>query len=198
MNISQKDTTITRIGQDALIALGANLPGRFGRPERALGAALRHLAERGLRLRRLSRFYATPCFPAGAGPDYVNAAALVTVSCAPERVLEILHSVEAEAGRERSARWAGRTLDLDLLAIGGKTLPDEKTHEQWRDLAAERQAVEAPDRLILPHPRIQDRGFVLVPLADVAPGWRHPTLGRTVREMLDALPAEARAGIVPL
>ena len=76
--------------------------------------------------------------------------------------------------------------------------PDPATQASWRALSPERQGQEAPDRLILPHPRMQDRGFVLLPLAEVAPAWRHPLIGQTVREMLDALPPAALEGIAPL
>jgi 2-amino-4-hydroxy-6-hydroxymethyldihydropteridine diphosphokinase len=76
--------------------------------------------------------------------------------------------------------------------------PDAATQEAWRRLAPERQGREAPEGLILPHPRMQDRGLVLLPLMDVAPDWRHPLIGRTVRKMLEALPPAALEGIAPL
>lgn len=91
-----------------------------------------------------------------------------------------------------------RTLDLDLIALGDAVLPDAATQAQWRGLDPEAQRRLAPDRLILPHPRLQDRSFVLVPLADVAPDWRHPVLGLTVREMLAARPVAERSEVVPL
>ncbi|RID93170.1 2-amino-4-hydroxy-6-hydroxymethyldihydropteridine diphosphokinase [Gemmobacter lutimaris] len=184
------------MANQALIALGGNLPDGDRSPAETLRAALRRLRELGLAPISVSRFHATPCFPAGAGPDYVNAAAVV--ECGPltaAEVLATLHRVEAEFGRERLSRWAGRTLDLDLLAMGGQVLPDAATQAEWRDLPPEAQARRAPDSLILPHPRLQDRGFVLVPLADVAPDWCHPVLGLTVRQMLARLPAEDLAGI---
>ena len=97
----------------------------------------------------------------------------------------------------RGQRWAGRVLDLDLLAIGETILPDPGIQRQWQSLPPEDQARLAPDRLILPHPRLQDRAFVLVPLADVAPDWRHPLSGLSVDQMLQALPAEDVAAVVP-
>ena len=91
-----------------------------------------------------------------------------------------------------------RTLDLDLLALGDSVVPDEATQTAWRDLPAEEQPRRTPDRLILPHPRLQDRGFVLIPLADIAPDWRHPLTGQTVAQMRDALTPAQTAGIVPI
>ena len=113
-------------------------------------------------------------------------------------MIAILHEIESRFGRTRDVRWGRRTLDLDLLATGDAVIPDAKTHAQWRDLPLEQQMRETPKELILPHPRIHERAFVLVPLADVAPDWRHPIFGKTVLEMRDALPKEALDELVPL
>ena len=183
-----------------LVAFGGNQS--FGEmpPEALIGhAAAAICADLDAEL-RLSSLYRTPCFPAGAGPDYVNAAALVTLRhpMPPDQALQALHSVEARFGRERSARWASRTLDIDLLAMGQAVLPDAATQGKWRDLSPEDQRQMMPDRLILPHPRLQDRAFVLVPLADVAADWVHPVLGQSVARMLAALPLADRAEVVRL
>lgn len=90
-----------------------------------------------------------------------------------------------------------RTLDLDLIAFGQTVLPDPATHGHWRDLPMEDQRRFAPDRLILPHPRLQDRAFVLIPLCDVAPDWPHPVTGRTIAQMAAALPASDTAEVRP-
>lgn len=185
--------------QQALIALGANLPHEGAAPSITLKHALDALAQATSMPVVTSRMYRTPCFPKGAGPDYVNAAAVLSVPAdwdAPH-LLARLHGIEQDHGRTRDTRWGMRTLDLDLIAMGDAVLPDRATWAQWRDLPPAEQARTAPDTLVLPHPRLQDRAFVLVPLADVAPDWRHPITGRSVTEMRDALPAADRAEVVP-
>jgi 2-amino-4-hydroxy-6-hydroxymethyldihydropteridine diphosphokinase len=180
-----------------LIALGANL----GPVPAADAARIRRAARRlaaGARSAQLSRLYATPAWPPGLGPPFVNAVVAMHSPVAPERLLERLHAMERSAGRLRVARWGVRGLDLDLLASGAMVRPSAAGQAAWRDLMPSRQAHEAPDDLILPHPRLQDRAFVLEPLCDVAPGWRHPLTGRTASAMRDALPAAARAGIRPI
>jgi 2-amino-4-hydroxy-6-hydroxymethyldihydropteridine diphosphokinase len=116
----------------------------------------------------------------------------------PEEILAALHRIEARFGRERISRWAGRTLDIDLLAVGDLVAPDSATFSYWQNLPPSEQARIAPDKLILPHPRLAERAFVLVPLADVAPQWRHPVTGQSVTEMLAALSPAERATVVPL
>jgi 2-amino-4-hydroxy-6-hydroxymethyldihydropteridine diphosphokinase len=182
----------------ALLALGSNLPAANSTPIAVLQQALQTLANLGLPALKTSRFYQTPCFPAGAGPDYVNAAALIQTNLPAERLLVLLHEVEAQFGRVRTTRWSGRTLDLDLLAMGDNVLPNAKVWQHWADLAPDQQSKIAPDQLILPHPRLQDRAFVLVPLAEIVPDWRHPMRGQTVLQMLQARPQSEIDTVRPL
>ena len=183
-----------------IVALGANLPASAQGPVDTLHETVGILhAEPEISITALSRFWRTPAYPPGSGPDFANAAALVRTSLPADALLARLHAIEAEAGRDRSTgRWSARVLDLDLIALDGQILPDETTLRHWIGLAPQDQGRVAPDRLILPHPRMQDRGFVLAPLAEIAPGWRHPLTGRSVAEMLAALGPDDLAGMRPL
>jgi len=186
-----------RVGT-VLVALGSNVTSSVGLPARTLRRAIDELEREGVKIRAVSRFFATPCFPAGAGPDYVNAALSAETALSPAEFLALLHQVEASFGRERIERWGQRTLDLDLIAYGDMIAPDLETFQTWYALPADLQKMRAPEDLILPHPRLQDRGFVLVPLHDVAPNWRHPVLDRTVAQMLADLPETDTRDVTPV
>jgi len=150
-----------------VIALGANLDSEAGAPRDTLLAALRVLEEENVRVSALSPFYRTQAWPDPNDPDYVNAAAIVTSDRSPRELMALLERTETRFGRKRSAKNAPRTLDLDIVDYDGRV-------------------EEGPP--VLPHPRLRDRAFVLVPLADIAPGWRHPVTGETVEALIAALP----------
>jgi len=185
-------------GRDLLVALGANLPSSLGPPAATIEAALHEMSRRIGPVVARSRLWRTPAHPPGSGPDFVNAAARLRSALPPAAVLARLHGIEAGAGRERRGRWGARTLDLDLLAAGARVLPDAAVQARWRGLPPADQQREAPGELILPHPRLQDRAFVLVPLAEVAPDWRHPLTGESVAQMLARLPQAHIDAIIPL
>lgn len=156
------------------------------------------MRDAGLRITCKSRWYATPAFPPGSGPDFINAVVEVKTDLGPAETLAVLHRIEAEIGRTREVRWGARVCDLDLLAWEDTVQPDAAAVRHWMQLSPERQLTEAPEHLILPHPRIQDRAFVLVPLAEIRPDWRHPVLGRTAAELRDALPRAELDQIRPI
>ena len=174
-----------------LIALGGNLPSSVGDPLETINDAISKLSLQFGALSAVSRRFSTPCMPKGAGPDYVNAAVAFWTQDTAENILAELHTIEAQYDRKRTNRWDARTLDLDLLALGGTVLPNRATYDKWANLGSHDKVAQTPNQLILPHPRIAERGFVLRPLMDIAPDWSHPTTGRTVKQMIGALnPAE--------
>ena len=179
----------------SFIALGANLPSESDSPRGTLDRALGVLEEDGLRIVARSGWFGSPAWPAGSGPDYVNGAVAVTGEDDPAALLARLHRIEDALGRRRGAgRWDSRVCDLDLIAAGSRVMPDAQTWQKVADGAAE----AARPGLVLPHPLMHMRAFVLVPLAVIAPDWRHPVTGKTVRQMHDALPAGDRATILPI
>lgn len=174
----------------ALVAIGSNLSGEAGNSLETCICALAKIESPEIRVVRCARWRSSPAFPAGSGPDFVNGAIAVETSLSAAELLTWLHSVETDLGRVRRVRWGPRVCDLDLIAYEDAVMPD---HETLRRLMVEgATALEAPDEMILPHPRMQERAFVLAPLADVAPDWQHPITGQTVVQMLAALPEGAR------
>ena len=180
------------------IAIGGNQSFKLCSIVLKIGMALSDFEQAGIKIRSVSRFFSTPCFPAGAGPDFVNAAVSINWKGDGDSLLQCLHALEDRYGRERTQRWGQRTLDLDVIGAGNTVLPDLEGFSRWRDLTPDRQRVETPDQLIMPHPRMQDRAFVLVPLADIAGDWCHPVSGVTVRQMVAALPPSDVEAVRPL
>lgn len=154
----------------AWVGLGSNLGNRL---ENLVQAVRRFRAEPGLRLLRVSSFYETEpvdC-PPGSEP-FLNAVAELETDRPAEQLLKFLLQVETQSGRKRTGQINDpRPLDLDLLSYD--------------------QLTNSSEFLSLPHPRLHQRAFVLVPLIELEPNWRHPTLGQTAQELLGQLPAEA-------
>lgn len=157
-----------------VVALGSNMAGGFASSEALLEAALARFPEAGLPVLARSGWWRSAAWPDPRSPEYRNGVALVEATQGPQGVLEALFAIESSFARTRGAKNAPRTLDLDLIAYG-------------------RQVMDAPgdaSGLTLPHPRAHERRFVMGPLAEIAPGWVHPVLGRTAKE----LAAEATVG----
>jgi 2-amino-4-hydroxy-6-hydroxymethyldihydropteridine diphosphokinase len=152
-----------------LIGIGANLEHpRFGSPRDTCEAALAALEEREVTVLARSRWYRSAPVPPSDQPWFVNAVASLESDLGPGALLAVLHAVEADFGRVRHARNAPRVLDLDLLAYG--------------------RAVSAPGEIpVLPHPRIAERAFVVLPLAELAADWRHPVTGVSAAELAERL-----------
>lgn len=154
---------------EAYIGLGSNLDD----PAAQLREALRRLALLpGVVVTKVSSFYATPPVGVVDQPWFVNAVAAIRTTLSAEDLLAVLLQIEAEMGRVRTQRWGPRLVDLDILLYDN--------------------AVIDTDRLSVPHPEMAWRGFVLLPLAEIAPKAYHPVLQQTVRQLLARLPAAAR------
>ena len=169
MGSSPKDADLN-LDDAVVVALGSNLAGGFESCEAQLEAALARFPRAGLPVIARSSWWRSAAWPDPTGPEYRNGIAIVEANRPPEAVLEALFAVEKAFGRDRAAKNSPRTLDLDLISYG-------------------RRVIDAPG-LSLPHPRAAERRFVMGPLAEIAPGWRHPVSGRTAAE----LTAEATVG----
>ena len=145
-----------------LIALGGNI----NASEAVFHEAMQRLERPGLVVEQLSRPFVTRPVGSAAGEEYVNAAAVLECSLAPMSLLKTLHEVEDGFGRERSIHWGPRTLDLDLCLYGDNVIESES--------------------LVVPHPAMWYRRFVLDPAAEVAGSMRHPILRQTMNELKDA------------
>jgi 2-amino-4-hydroxy-6-hydroxymethyldihydropteridine diphosphokinase len=154
-----------------LIGLGGNLESpEYGPPVQVLGAALTQLQVAGVRLGACSPWYCSAPVPASDQPWFINGVVRIETALAAQALLALLHRIEERLGRRRGVRWGARIVDLDLLAY------DERVIIGCCE-----------DGLVLPHPRLHERLFVLAPLTDLAPSWRHPLSGKTATDMLAAL-----------
>jgi 2-amino-4-hydroxy-6-hydroxymethyldihydropteridine diphosphokinase len=147
-----------------LVALGANMAGPWGTPRQAVLRALAELNRNGIVLVKASRLLETKPFGRPNQPDFVNAVAAIETRLPPKALLARLHAIEREAGRRRTIRWGPRTLDLDILDYRGLVLRGRN--------------------LVLPHPGIAERVFVLAPLSEIAPRWRHPIMSATAVQLI--------------
>jgi 2-amino-4-hydroxy-6-hydroxymethyldihydropteridine diphosphokinase len=155
------------------IGLGSNLASEAGPPATTIESALAQFTLYGITVVERSPFYESEPVPRSDQPWFVNAVARVETALSPDDLLMRLHAIEHSFGRVRRERNEARTLDLDLLDYDG--------------------LIRSGERLVLPHPRLHERAFVLKPLLDLDPSWRDPRSDRTAVELLTALPAVTRA-----
>ena len=150
-----------------LIALGSNISGPWGSPEQSVQHAMQALNRDGLKLVGASRLLLTAPFGKPNQPPFVNAVARIETHLPPLALLQKLHAIERMAGRRRATRWGPRTLDLDIVDYRG--------------------LIQSSGKLILPHPGIPERIFVLKPIAELVEEWRHPANHLSAQEMLRRL-----------
>ena len=154
-----------------LIGIGANLsPDGHATPREGCEAAIASLADLVIDVVAVSPWYETAPVPVSDQPWFNNAVIAATTSMSAADALAALHRVEARFGRIRTVRNAARVLDLDLLDYGGRTSDD--------------------DRISIPHPRLHERAFVLLPMRDVAPGYSHPVSRLGIDDLIAALPSD--------
>ena len=172
---------VTLFSPMILIAFGSNLAGVAGNSVDTLCAAVRLLAQNGVVVDAASGLYETPPVGPGRQGNYCNAVASVRTKHGPATLLALLARIEKQCGRRPGPRWSARVLDLDLLAYG-------RMVSGWSgDINTLRLGSEAASMLILPHPRMDIRPFVLRPLIDIAPDWRHPVKGRRAQQLWNSV-----------
>lgn len=159
-----------------LIGLGSNIDGPWGNPKETIEKALKALDQTPCALKKHSSLIVTKPFGVIDQPDFVNAAALIETKLAPLELMAHLHAIENQASRKRIQRWGPRTLDLDLLDYNGEII----TEKSSENIAI----ADGRIPLNLPHAGIAERVFVLEPLAEIAPEWKHPVLKATARELM--------------
>ncbi len=174
-------TATTQVGT-LLLALGGNRRGRWGGPAESMERASRELEAAGLRVIRASSLYLTEPVGGGRQPLYLNAVVMVSGALAPGSLLRLLKQIERRAGRRLGPLNAARSLDIDILDYGGRRIG-------WPPLRRER------GRLILPHPLLHLRTFVLAPLEEVAPNWRHAVFGQQPKALLAQLVPKSRSRV---
>ncbi|MEZ8006053.1 MAG: 2-amino-4-hydroxy-6-hydroxymethyldihydropteridine diphosphokinase [Amylibacter sp.] len=170
-----------------LLALGSNVSNDLQDSYDLVKKSISELCKKTIKKINISNFYQTPAFPIGAGPDFINCVISAYTELDSLALLEELHWIEAKFGRKRLKRWGQRTLDIDLLDYDFNIKPNITYVQEWLNMPLGQQLKQIPNQLILPHPRLQERAFVLIPMVDVAPDWMHPILGKTTLEMRDAL-----------
>ena len=178
----------------AILAFGANLASAIGQPRDTIEAALGTLEAEGVGLCRLSSFYRSAALTLNEdadAPDFVNLVATVATKLQPDDLLALCLETERRYGRSPGARWSARTLDIDLIAYEDLILPNQAA---WQEISSSTDPAAISKELMVPHPRMHIRDFILVPLVEVEPQWRHPVTGKSARMMLEQLRDSNKCG----
>ena len=162
-----------------IISLGSNVVSRWGDPASTIRHAFGVLDSMGISLLHYSALYRTTPYGVTEQPIFVNAAAAIRTALPPAALLTVLKKIEAKAGRRPSRRWGPRALDIDIIDYNARILNWPKGNNHRHKYGAR--------PLILPHPEIQSRPFVLQPMLDIAPYWHHPVSGESVTQLIARL-----------
>jgi len=181
-----------------LISCGANISGPLGKPSETLKIVLEELRKRNLEVVRKSKLYSSLAFPDPKEPKYLNRCLELKVDFKAVDVLKLLKQIENKMGRLEGSRWGSRSCDLDLLSFANQISPSTKVFDYWYKMPLEKQIVTKPNILLLPHPRLQDRAFVLKPLMEFAADWIHPVLNVSVKEMFNSLSKDDQDSVKPI
>ena len=158
-----------------VVGLGANCPGAWGTPAETIAQALGEIERRNIAVLAVSPLYQTAAVGSARQPAYVNAVALLDTTLPPEALLRVLKEIERRSGRRGGRPWGPRSLDIDIVDYGRMVRYWRGGHPQFKRAGAR--------PLILPHPLAHERPFVLKPLLDIAPDWRHPALNISARDL---------------
>ena len=150
-----------------------------------LNKALEYFPMFSISLVKVSSFWESKSYPNKNQPNFINAVSEVQSILNPHQTLCSLKKIEIILGRKVNSRWGSRVLDLDILAAGSLILPNLRIFNRWLKMPLQHQIQNQPNQLILPHPRIQDRLFVLKPLSEIDPNWIHPVLNKKPYELID-------------
>jgi 2-amino-4-hydroxy-6-hydroxymethyldihydropteridine diphosphokinase len=177
-----------------VLALGSNLPSWAGDSTTTLRCGLQALNSRGLHPVLLSPFYVSAAMGATRQPPYVNAVVAVRTAAAIGDILRIVKDLERIFGRRSGRRWGARPLDIDIISHRGQSAAGALG---WVDRAGRATALSR-GKVVLPHPELHRRNFVLKPLCDILPHWWHPVFNKTAKQLLHALPPQRRGSLLRL
>tara|TARA_Y100000746_G_scaffold222184_1_gene222357 strand:+ start:2596 stop:3165 length:570 start_codon:yes stop_codon:yes gene_type:complete len=186
---------VIKIFKTAFVAFGGNINSSHGEPRATISAALKMLESTSLTVLKTSGFYSTPAVPEGSGPSFINVVAKISTNFNAYELLNKFHMIENEFDRRRIKRWSPRSIDIDLLTLENQVLPSTVEFLRWATLNIDRQLLETPKSLVLPHPRLHHRAFVLLPLNEIDKTWVHPVFKKSVNQMFEELEPDAYKNI---